>query len=281
MNHLPNPAYYDFEDKDAPKARSRIELFHYVVGTSHATHLRSIWHPLIRTPNDIYARNANSIYVTNDHFYREGFMKLFEDIGYQSFAPWTDLVHFDISDVKAKDDTAGITGTVAIKGIHNNNGLGRGKSDNEILVADAAAGLLVLAKPNPHPSLEVMERIQLPCTIDNPSFFNDPYAQETGRDASGYVLAGLAQAAAFSNGMDPVMVWLVAEVKNEDEVLGSSRKRKWTQKLIFQDDGNTIRSAATAVLVAIDPKENEGKKQAWLVVTGPVARAIVSVKIDI
>jgi hypothetical protein len=59
------------------------------------------------------------------------------------------------------------------------------------------------------PQLKIHETIQLPCTLDNPSYFADPYVAKTGRDASGYVLAGLAQAIAFPNGLDPVMVVLV------------------------------------------------------------------------
>ena len=207
-------------------------------------------------------------------------MKLIEDVAYQNLAPWTDLIHLEISNLNAKNATASITGTIAKKGIHNNNGLGRGKDDTEILIGRTCAGVLVLARPNPHPYLEVVESIQLPCTIDNPSYFRDPYAKETGRDASGYVLAGLARAATFPDGMDPVMVWLVqsdANDKHEESVGGENR----TQRLLFQDDGKTIRSASTAVLIAIDPKENEGKKQAWLFVTGPISQAVVASKVDL
>jgi len=283
VNHLPNPAYYDLKDKKAPKARSQIEVFHHKIGTLVAEHMRSIWHPLIRTPNDIYIRNEHSAYITNDHLYREGLMKMVEDIAYGTAAPWTDLVHVEISDLRADIDTAGINVNVAIKGLHNNNGLGRGRDDDEILIARASAGVLVLATPNPHPYLKVVESIQLPCTIDNPSYFRDPYAKESGRDASCFVLAGLARAAAFpdTQGLDPVMVWLVLPKVGQNMENGRRSKEKWVKKLVFQDDGRTIRSTATAVLVAINPTENGGKKQAWLFVSGPVAKAIVASRINL
>jgi hypothetical protein len=123
----------------------------------------------------------------------------------------------------------------------------------------------------------------LPCTIDNPSHFEDYYAKETGRDTSGYVLAGLSKAAAFPNGLDPVMVWLVQPASQDLVGNGdvSKKRDKWSQRLLFQDDGNVIRSASTAVLVAIDPKDNEGGKQAWLYVTDPVAHGIVATKVDL
>jgi hypothetical protein len=271
------------KDKKAPKARSKIEIFHHEVGSSEIEHLRSIWHPLIRTPNDIYIRDQHSFYVTNDHLYREGVMKLVEDIAYGTLAPWTDLIHVEISDLRAKDETAEINAAVAIKGLHNNNGLARGKDDNEILIARASAGVLVLATPNPHPHLKILEGIQLPCTIDNPSYFRDPFAKGPGRDGSGYVLAGLARAAAFPDphGLDPVMVWLVQPKAGQNLDNERNSEDRWSKKLIFQDDGKTIRSTATALLVAIDPAENGGRKQAWLYVTGPVANAIVASRIDL
>jgi hypothetical protein len=210
-------------------------------------------------------------------------MKLVEDIAYGKLAPWTDLVHVEITNLRAKNETADINVTVAIKGLHNNNGLGHGRNENEILIARASAGVLVLAAPNPHPYLKVVESIQLPCTIDNPSYFSDPYSETTGRDASGYVLAGLARAAAFPDpqGLDPVMVWFVQPNNGYNADIVGSTRQKWNKRLIFQDDGKTIRSTATAVLVAIDPVENGGVKQAWLFVAGPVASAIVASRIDL
>jgi hypothetical protein len=44
--------------------------------------------------------------------------------------------------------------------------------------------------------------------------------------------------------------------------------------MLFLDDGSTLRSASTAALVAIDPRENGGRKEARLFVTGPVPRGL-------
>jgi hypothetical protein len=299
VNHLPNPEYYasgspsQSKDSKVPKARSRLEVFHHVIGSSEATHVRSIWHQLIRTPNDIYIKSLQEIYVTNDHYYRDGLMRLVEDVAYGSVGPQTDLIHLHISDPLSPplpkkngvvDDTAGVIGTVANQGIHNNNGLGHGRTPSEILVCRTAIGQLLLAEEDRihPPTLNIKEIIQLPCTLDNPSYFSDPYAEKTGRDASGFVLAGLARAVVFPNGMDPPMVWLVQPKTNTSRgESGSKDQEGWTQKLIFQDDGHILRSASTAVLVAIDPDTNMGKKQGWLFVTGPVAKGIVATRIDL
>ncbi|MCJ1431034.1 hypothetical protein MMC27_000384 [Xylographa pallens] len=275
VNHLPNPAYLSSPtSRTVPAARSRIELFHHTLGSPSATHLRSIYHPLIRTPNDIYAINSTSFLVTNDHYYRSGLLRSYEDIGWEALAPWTDLIALSLTDLHATNDTAAVTASIARKGIHNNNGLGHGRNPGEVLINDASAGLLVVAQLDP---FRFSGSVQLPCTLDNPSYFADPYAAQTGRDASGYVLAGLAEAAKFPKGDDPVMVWLVQPAGVND----AQGKVEWTQKLIFQDNGKALRSASTAVLVGIDPVENAGKKQAWLFVTGPLSLGLVVSKIDL
>ncbi|GFF51493.1 hypothetical protein IFM58399_09082 [Aspergillus lentulus] len=294
VNHLPNPAYYEAPTRPkpskVPQARSRLEIFHHKIGSKEATHLRSVWHPLIRTPNDVYFQTLHEIYVTNDHFYRDGVMRLVEDLAYGKTAP-TDLIHLKIADPITQtlksggevDDMAGVIGTVANKGIHNNNGLGHGKTPSEIMICRTAIGQLLLAEVDQQhkPQLKIHETIQLPCTLDNPSYFADPYVAKTGGDASGYVLAGLAQAIAFPNGLDPVMVVLVQPKANTESKIKDKGGNKWTQKVIFQDDGHILRTASTAVLVAIDPDENNGKKQANLFVTGPLAKGVVVSRIDL
>ena len=182
---------------------------------------------------------------------------------------WSDVVHLEISDLNAKDDTQGIKATVAIDAMHNPNGLGHGRDASEILICRAAAGVMHIARQGQTPALTLVETVQLPHCVDNPTYFHDPYAGETGRDASGYVIAGLAHAITFPSQQNPVTVHLVS----------ASDDRR--QKLLFQDDGKTISTAATAVLVAIDPKENGGKKQAWLFVAGPIALNVASLKVDL
>ena len=267
VNHLPNPAYVLSDAINVPKARSQIELFHHRIGTSEAEHLRSIWHPTMRTPNDIYALNAHEIYFTNDHYYRGGHMRFVED--FITTSRWSDVIHLKISELHAKDASQGISATVGKEAMQNPNGLGHGKDETEILINRAAAGIMAIAQQDQSPALTIKEIVQLPMTVDNPNFFHYPYAQETGHDASGYVIAGLARAYEFPTDQDPVSVYLVS----------ASGDR--TQKLLFQDDGELVSTASTAVLIAIDPKKNLGKKQAWLFVTGPVSRGVACSRIDL
>ena len=224
-------------------------------------------HPTIRTPNDIYAINPYTIYFTNDHYYREGHLRDIEDV--MTTSRWSDLIHLEISDLSAKDASQGIKATVAKNTIHNPNGLGHGRDENELLLGRATAGVIEIARRGQTPALSFMETVQLPITVDNPTYFHDKYAQETGRDASGYVIAGLARAYKLLTHQDPVTVYLVS----------ASGER--TQKLLFQDDGKLVNTASAAVLVAIDPKANGGKKQAWLFVTGFLSQSVASLKVDL
>ena len=110
-----------------------------------------------------------------------------------------------------------------------------------------------IATPSSPSTLRKNSTIQVASTIDNPSYFHDPYAKLTGRDASGFVLGGLLRAAKFPSKRDPVVVWLV---QPDADAEGSYRRRK-----VFQDDGRRISTASTAVVVAVDPRGNGGRKQ--------------------
>lgn len=270
VNHVPRTT----GDSTLPKAYSKLELFRHTIGSTSATHLRSVWHPLIRTPNDVLMVSPTEFWVTNDHYYREGLSRLFEDMGMPGFAAHTDTVHVVLSTLEASNDEEGVTATVASKGYNTNNGLGYGKSRDEILIGLAAAGLLKITKraaPG-SPVLEEVDEIQFDTSIDNPSYFHDPYAESTGSDASGYVIAGLLKAITLPDDPNPSVVWHVKR---------SADGKGWEKNVIFQDDGSVLSSASTGVLVPIDPKENAGKKQARLVIAGPVAKAVVACTIDL
>lgn len=75
------------------------------------------------------------------------------------------------------------------------------------------------------------------------------------------------------SGKEGVMVWYVTPNENTTDT--------WDKRLLWQDDGSNIRNAATAVLVGIDPKKEDGKKRAWLFVTGFSSENAVAVKIDL
>ncbi|KAG8526311.1 uncharacterized protein KY384_000304 [Bacidia gigantensis] len=277
---------------DIPAARSQVELFKYTIGNSSTTHLRSVTHPLIRTPNDIYAVNEHEIYVTNDHYYRGGLMRQIEEFGGHEFAGWSDVVYVHWASLDASSGTEGVDAKVALRETHNPNGLGHGPN-GEVVLGRAVAGMMAILRPRDDKTLEITEQVRLKTTVDNPFYFEDPYVRESGgRNASGYVLACLTRAMGFpKDESQPVSVWLVqrtakAEGGGRDGMLeGEGRdekgKKGWEHHLIFQDDGRVIHTASTAVLVAIDPRENEGRKEGWLFVAGPLAENVIRTKIEL
>ncbi|EEU35840.1 uncharacterized protein NECHADRAFT_34932 [Fusarium vanettenii 77-13-4] len=281
VNHPPNlekcPDARELKGCDA-SAASRIEIFHHVIGSDVATHLRSVQHPLISTPNDILAQNPHSFYVTNDHYYKEGALRFLEVVYWG--ARWSTTVFVELDSLTSTNPTADVKAQVAVSGIHNQNGLGRGKS-GEILIGCAGRGVLEVGKASSeNPAIQVVSSIKVDSTIDNPSYFVDPYANSTF-DASGYVLAGLSRAADLPktttdpNGSDGSMVWYIPSRQ------GAAESSTMSPRLLFEDDGERIRFATAAVMVAIDPKLEDGQRWAWLFVTGAFARSVLAVKINL
>jgi hypothetical protein len=289
VNHLPNPARYGEYPygpekpgtEDIPKPASRIEIFRHVIGSGTAKHMRSVQHPLIRTPNDLLARGPNEFFVTNDHFYTDGNMRKVEDV--VPSATWTDTVHVQLDHLEKTEPTAGVQATVAIKGMWNNNGLSHGPAADDVIISSAVGGTLYLGKASlgEDHEIKISQTLQFDTVTDNPSYFRDPYANATF-DGSGILTGGVGEAADVAkNRRDPkakddAIVWYVKPRRSE-----TFPGQHWDRKIIFQDDGSRLRSASAAVFVPIDPKLEEGQRRAWLYVTGFLSENIVAVKVDL
>ncbi|KAI1763921.1 calcium-dependent phosphotriesterase [Hypoxylon sp. FL1150] len=274
INHLPNPLW-TASSSAQPKAASRVELFVHTVGSSTAKHLRSISHPMIHTPNDLLALSEREFLVTNDHYYHDGFMRLVEELTHSA---WTNLVH-----VRLTGETD-VSASVSLNSIPNNNGLGWGP-DQQVLISNAMGGILYFSRLEGeyNKTLSVTHSIRADGVVDNPSFFSDPWAGVDGKDYSGYLLPGIGRPIDFpDNYKDPTgraplpsIVWFLPASAGKD---GGSQATK--PKLVFSDDGSSLRGATTAVIVAIDPATNDGKREGWLFVTGVIAPHMLATKID-
>ncbi|KAL2823513.1 hypothetical protein BDW59DRAFT_163293 [Aspergillus cavernicola] len=275
VNHLANPEHHPATR--APKARSQIEVFHHILNANTVRHVRSVRHPLVTTPNDIYATSPLSFYVTNDHRYREGLMRQIEDI--VPWTKWTNVIYVELDQLNVSDEVADVHATVALPRMHNCNGLGHGQSTDEILVTSAIGGKLWRARMNndddANRTLTILDEIPVDSTIDNPSYYEDPY-RTAHDDASGYVLAGLRRAIDVPNtARDPtategVIVWYV---RRKEDSTG------WEKRVIFEDDGTNIRFASAALLVPIKPARN--LKEAWLFITGVMSNSVITVKVEL
>ncbi|KAK2033029.1 serum paraoxonase/arylesterase [Colletotrichum zoysiae] len=283
INHVPHPDYLvtkiggQNKQKPVQKSLSRVEIFHHTLGSSTVKHLRTVIDPLIKTPNDLFARDPYSFYVTNDHYNPEGVGRMVEDL--LPVTSWTTTIHVRVEEMSALLPINGIKAEVALSGLQNNNGLGHGRKPGEIIVGNCAAGDIGLAELSSDPkntSISFTETISVDSYIDNPSWFEDPYRSEN-QDASGFVLAGLLRPVEVlkqARAAKPQMASIVWHVK--PAASGGYEKR-----VLFEDDGTRISSAATAVLVAIDPSQEKGEKKAWLFITGFMSSNVVAVKVDL
>ena len=299
INHLPS------SHPSNTSATSQIEIFHHTLHTPTATHLRSLTHPLIRTPNDLLALTPGELYVTNDHYYREhGLKRTFEDVWMGDWGRMTEVVYlaFDLPGHEGVESTGvdraagkpnsdqGVVGSIGIDKMHNNNGLGRGPpGSSQIIINDAAGGVVHLATYPSTPQLrstsriKINESIEMDTTIDNPSYFPDPYP-EVECDASGYILAGLLRGGDYSPTFrDPNITApsVIHHISLLPAPLATSSRTSWSHQILFQDDGKVLSTASTGVVLAIPPEENGGKKEAWVWGTGPSSRAVVVSKISL
>ncbi|KAM0446859.1 hypothetical protein ACHAO4_009183 [Trichoderma viride] len=291
VNHRPNPKHYGENcDVNAPQCYSVIELFHHVVGSGKARHVRTIWHPLITTPNDIFAMSPTSFLVTNDHYFKTGLLRMMEDV--MPMIARTNTIHVQLQDLKpVKNDDAGVHASVALDKLHNLNGLGHGRTDDEVFVTGCASGVLHVGKISEGKDAEkiisVSKTIEFSLPVDNPTYFKDPYASNTF-DASGVVASGPTRGIDwFSNKgledvLDPSMVWMASPRSSGQKGEGAAKgEEDWDLKVIFQDDGHRVRTSSASVLLAIDPKEEQGRRRAWLFVSSYQSNNAIAVKIDL
>ncbi|PHH59870.1 hypothetical protein CDD81_2420 [Ophiocordyceps australis] len=288
VNHPPNPDFYHRADSSAPMARSVVEVFHHVLASETVSHVRTVRHALIKTPNDILATSPTSFFVTNDHYYTHGLMRGVEDLVHR--AKWSDTVYVEFD--ASADDAQGVEASVALSGLHNNNGICRGRTADEVLISSATGGELYIgtmynegASKTPN-AIKLVETISLDSCVDNPSYFSDPYANQTF-DASAYVLGGLSKGirlilnSDYAAGGFDIAVWKVTPARHGDrDKAREEQTDRWTKQLLWQDDGSRISTASAAVLVAKEPSANGGR-QAQLFVTGFFSRSMAVVTVEL
>ena len=116
-----------------------------------------------------------------------------EDLLKYNTAAWSDVLRMSFNP-KGYDST-GVSASTALSNYHNPNGLGHGGNIDEVLLTSAAGGELCVMERDQEEGdfeLELRQRIQMESMIDNSSFYADEFASP-GRNASGYILAGVVE----------------------------------------------------------------------------------------
>lgn len=301
INHLPYINHHQTSQGDADQGRRKcgsvVEVFHHTIGSDVAVHIRTVQHPLINTPNDLVALSPTSFLITNDHQRREGYLKLLEDVYWLNSKANVVHVTFTLPAEHGKaleqNGRVGVSASIAMPNVHSANGIGHGRTKDEVIISSAASGTARLGKlftdASGNVSIEQTDSIQFESLLDNPTYFRDPFADKN-YDASSFILAGLAKGAKIvfnmrsPKGNDPSVVWRLtpADAMITTTKTGSSKQaRQWKVDKVFEDDGKRIRSSSMALVVAIDPRTNQGKRQGWLFITGFYSPNMVAFKIDL
>ncbi|MDC0080352.1 hypothetical protein OAJ28_00520 [Flavobacteriaceae bacterium] len=131
-----------------------IELFKLT--NSKLTHHKTLHNDLIINPNDIVLLDEETFYFTNDHIYKNGFMRFIEEfLG----LPFSNVIFYDGKKFKE-----------AAKGISYANGINFEKDKNLVFVASPRKFKIKVYEKQPNNSLAFIEDIYCGSGVDNIEF---------------------------------------------------------------------------------------------------------------
>ena len=134
-----------------------IELFKLT--NSKLTHHKTLHNDLIIAPNDIVLLDEETFYFTNDHMYKNGFMRFVEEfLG----LPFSNVIFYDGKKFKE-----------AAKGISYANGINFEKDKNLVFVASPRKFKIKVYEKQPNNSLTFIEDIYCGSGVDNIEFDTD------------------------------------------------------------------------------------------------------------
>lgn len=131
-----------------------IEIF--TLENQQLTHQKTLKNEKINSPNDLVLIDENQFYFTNDHKYKEGFLRLTEDYLGRSIA---NVIYFD-----------GKNYTEVASDIAYANGINLDRKRNLVFVASPRKFLIKVYQKNNNNSLTFIEDIDCKTGVDNIEF---------------------------------------------------------------------------------------------------------------
>lgn len=136
-----------------PPHTTTVEIFKFEEEQLSLTHLKTIQHELLNNVNDIIAVGSQSFYATNDHYYSNFYLRIFEFLfGYS----WGSVVYYSPTEVKE-----------VAKGLSFPNGLDISLDGKHLFVAETAASMINVLEINPNHSLTQKKSLALGVNPDN------------------------------------------------------------------------------------------------------------------
>ncbi|KAG0258005.1 hypothetical protein BGZ95_005083, partial [Linnemannia exigua] len=266
---------------------SVVEVFEYTRGNGEqdslgsARYVETIESELIKTPNDLLATGKRSFYVTNDHYYKEGFWRNIEVFGRRS---WSDVVY-------ASPEAT----FVAYNGIASANGITANQNRTLIYISAFHGGSLEIFRPayaNPSLSpekktvqdlyrLDFVESVKLGFTNDN--VFYDTLTNSL-------LIAGHSKMMKLADGFEepegapmqsPSKVvhvtrnWVQQQPFERASAswlslsrAGDQPRDRYTVKTVLEDNGMGVNGISTATTAALYRRRAFGKEDMMLIGTG-------------
>ncbi|KAG9062768.1 Serum paraoxonase/arylesterase 2 [Linnemannia hyalina] len=206
---------------------SVVEVLEYTVGDKVVQYKETIRHELIHTPNDILATGPRSFYVSNDHKYKDGAMREYEE---SLRRPLSNVIYYSPESTH-----------IAYDKVASANGITSNSDQSLIYLSACHGGALHILRPTPDHTLVDQEYIKLDFYNDNPSY--DPETDSvflTGHVKPLTLTVGLKKKGVQLDGPSKV-------VKISKDVVGGGHK----VETVLEDDGKLI---STGTVAAVDRK---------------------------
>ncbi|KAK3836201.1 MAG: hypothetical protein J3R72DRAFT_450727 [Linnemannia gamsii] len=204
---------------------SVIEVLEYTIGDKFVQYKETIRHEMIHTPNDILAMGPRSFYVSNDHKYKSGVQREFEELLRK---PLSNVIYHS-----PKETHIAYENVISANGITSN-------TDRSLVYLSGCHGAGVhILRPTPDNKLIDQEYIKLDFYNDNPSY--DP-------ETDSVFVTGHVKPLTLTMGLKKKGV----QLDGPSKVIKISRDgitREHKAETVLEDDGKLI---STGTVAAVD-----------------------------
>lgn len=146
------------------QAGSRLELFRLWPEDRAATHLKTIIHPQIHSPNSLAVINEHSLYITNDHYFLARYHPWLAKLETYLAPPIGNVIHFDVN-----TNTATVLDRMAFA-----NGVALIDHKTLAVASSSGAKVYIYRAPNSEePKLYLEHTVTVPFLPDNLSVDGD------------------------------------------------------------------------------------------------------------